>query len=383
MRLVDAGTVCELLDATGSGATITSLAGVIATIRRLGSEDAALTEGDLDAAETLLGSKAGRGLAAALSRDLPTSGPGERLSTFDTARIGDAAGLRVDLEDGQRRLRSVAAWEALAGDRLVPTPAGVDDHLVVTERRMHFGAAVERPDVTTADEPAEIAVVFVRVDTAQVGQGNIQHVSYQYRVQPKVELGDLLRNAAVREALSECALHPEDETLRAAAIDALLAVEPGQEADFAPHLAAEAGGRHQEGTVPTEFGVVVLHDCRNVQVGNDNRQYATVAGTITPTVEVAELFRNAPQLAEAIVDVSCRVGRPATDLSTALRSAVRGDAQEAAHLSSLENMYPSGPLRVEDRSLVTAGRYGRRISRIDLTPSLPGRMVEVISKAVG
>ena len=172
-------------------------------------------------------------------------------------------------------------------------------------------------------------IEFVCVEVGQIGDGNLRVVIHNYRLEPTLDLEDLLTRPGVRDALQACATAPDDEGLRRAAVAELLR-GPADGTDFVPPEAPtpEFSGGRSDYEWEAEFGLVILHDCRGIQIGDRNRQYATFAHVVAPDVDVAGLVRSDARLARAVVDTVCGL-EAAGDLQNRLVEAVVVGAESA------------------------------------------------------
>jgi hypothetical protein len=149
---------------------------------------------------------------------------------------------------------------------------------------------------------------------------------FRYQVDPRLDLPSALGAPAVRDAFARCAAHPGDALAQARAVAALRGTEPGTETDRAPDPGVPVPGCLVPSTDPLD-GVAVLHDCREIAVGNVDRQFDTGAFVLAPTDTTGELLRCRPEIVQAVVDRSCQVGgSPGGRIRRSLAAAVCADA---------------------------------------------------------
>jgi hypothetical protein len=171
-----------------------------------------------------------------------------------------------------------------------------------------------------AGDPGRSAVVVVFVS------GRHSRVDlYRYRVDPRPDQPAVLGEPRVREAFAAFAARPADGLAQSRAAAALAAAEPGQGTDRVPRPAAPAIP-HLVATSEALDGVAVLHDCREIEVGNEDRRFNTFAFVFAPAPPTGELLRSRPDLVAAITDRSCQVvDSPGGRLRKALAAAVGAD----------------------------------------------------------
>ncbi|MBP2366670.1 hypothetical protein [Pseudonocardia parietis] len=166
-----------------------------------------------------------------------------------------------DLDAALGRIETEREWQARDADRFV---FGKADEFGACwsfgVRRTEDGREViaERP----ADEPYVIA--FVAVEAGQIGNGNLRVVTHRYRLQPSLDLEELLARPNVRAALEACATEPGDRSLRRAAA-AVLMTSPHGETDYSVPEPQTDAEEIADGEIETRYGLVLLQDCRGIQ----------------------------------------------------------------------------------------------------------------------
>lgn len=231
-----------------------------------------------------------------------------------------------------------------------------------------------------------------RCRAVQVGDHNRQFRHHRCELMARVDFGRLLRRPAVAQPLTELALDPDNNELRARVMEQLcfrrwefvgsdtLALGRVERPDRAESARVTPGDTVlTEQRVPGTEGSVIIRDCDGVQIGDHGRQEAEFDYlSKRPQLNEARLLREYPAVAAALVDTV--IGRaepgPAGPLHEELVRALRSCQVDLPEFGTVNRSRDT--LSVHDADGVSYGRDNQVSSSQELRPRIkmvsdPGR----------
>jgi hypothetical protein len=267
------------------------------------------------------------------------------------------------------RLTQVERWDEFSRAHVSVSPMGTeapDDG----PRWMRIDRQVPAEASPPTSDPKSVVVTFIDVTGGVVGPNARQTNLFRYRVSPRVDLERALRSDSVRTAFAEYSTYAagkdadpaECAKLREKAVDSLRHALPHGETTWqAGERPVGAEPKATSETVETLSGTVVLQDCRNIQVGNDVRQFNTFSYALAPQVKAGSLLEENPALAESIVDYACVADGPGrAAVQQELADAVCNSAEAALPREKGSGMHSQTRVTVRGQVGQIAGCHGRQ-----------------------
>lgn len=286
------------------------------------------------------------------------------------------ASLREDLSGCRFTDESTIRTELWALERELVERHGASDSAAIEMRtdpktgsiRLRWSPTDTEPadpilDGKEAGEVTETGlIVVVSGEGTQIGERNEQvNVFVDIIDNPKIDLGGVLDDPEVWQALDALGSHPRDTDLRHDAACALSTVRPESTQDWTASYTGT--GTVQRGPADRSLnGTVVVIKSRATQIGDYCYQENRIITTLSPTVDAAMVLAGNPELVDRLIDVACGTGARSAMASfeDSLSSTLNGELAQSPQLDSGRGRIERPPgagrtLRVEYGQGVTIG----------------------------
>jgi hypothetical protein len=155
-------------------------------------------------------------------------------------------------------------------------------------------------------------IVIVGSSGVSVGSEGRHTSRYCYVLDaPDVDLTTVFDDAAVRKALVELSADPHDTGLRAAAVRAVLRVQPQEPSPWRELALPQGDTSRSPGSGPLD-GTIAIIGSRGVSIGRQVHHCVTFVATLSPTLDGALAIAGDRRLAGSVVDLACNASSAAT-----------------------------------------------------------------------
>lgn len=188
----------------------------------------------------------------------------------------------------------------------------------VRERNAEEPREPARRDLNEAASPQPSALFVLGCRAVQLGDQNWQFLRYRWDLNLRVDFAPILAKPAVKSALAQLALEPDNEQLRAFLTKQMCI----KRWEFLGRTTLDLGSVsrprdarsaqiHSFGSVQSPTATMaVIQDCQGVQIGDYSRQSAEFVYRCASRVNEFRLLREHPAVATALVDTVIGLADP-------------------------------------------------------------------------